>query len=90
MGMGMAGELQATETAEGVLVKRKGFDGKERELRIAGLALATFEAGRKAWESGVLIQDAFPMLSADQREFLLTGITPDEWNAMFGDEEGEE
>jgi hypothetical protein len=27
-----------------------------------------------------LIQDAFPHLSPDDREFLLTGITPEEWN----------
>lgn len=28
---------------------------------------------------GVMVQDAFPHLSADEREFLMTGITPDEW-----------
>lgn len=33
-----------------------------------------------------LIQDIFPELSADDREFLMTGITPEEWNAEFGDE----
>ena len=39
------------------------------------------------WEgicSGLHIQDAFPQLSADDREFLLTGITPEEWDAAFG------
>lgn len=30
------------------------------------------------------IQDVFPDLSADQREFLKTGITPEEWEAEFG------
>ena len=30
-----------------------------------------------------LIQDEFPELSAEQREFLMTGITPAEWLAMF-------
>ena len=29
-----------------------------------------------AWESGVLIQDAMPLLNADEREFIKTGITP--------------
>lgn len=29
-----------------------------------------------------LVQDAFPDLSDEQREFLLTGVTPDEWNQM--------
>jgi len=33
----------------------------------------------------ILIQDAFPNLSADQREFLINGVTPDEWNKHIGD-----
>lgn len=35
-------------------------------------------------QSGDLIQNVFPHLDADQREFLMTGITPLEWNAAFG------
>ena len=38
-----------------------------------------------AWEKGALIQDAFPNLTPDEREFLKTGVTRDEWDAMFGD-----
>lgn len=37
-----------------------------------------------AFESGALIQDAFPNLTPDQREFILTGITAEEWNELFG------
>ena len=29
-----------------------------------------------------LVQEMFPELSSDQREFLLTGITPDEWKEL--------
>jgi len=39
------------------------------------------------WDQGVLIQDAMPHLSPDEREFLMTGITPDEWNQMMSEEE---
>jgi hypothetical protein len=28
-----------------------------------------------------------PNLSADDREFLMTGTTPEEWDEMFGDDE---
>ena len=35
----------------------------------------------------ILIQDAFPNLDAEQREFILTGVTPQEWNDTFGDDE---
>jgi hypothetical protein len=38
-----------------------------------------------AWAEGELIQEAMPHLTADQREFILTGITPSEWNAAFGE-----
>ena len=35
------------------------------------------------WKGGMLIQNAMPQLSADEREFLMTGMTPAEWNEMF-------
>ena len=35
-------------------------------------------------ESGQCIQDALPHLTAEEREFLMTGITPAEWNELFG------
>jgi len=39
------------------------------------------------WESvdKQLVQVAFPNLSSSEREFLMTGITPTEWNDTFGD-----
>ena len=39
-----------------------------------------------AWESGVLIQNAMPDLMPDEREFIMTGFTPADWAAMFGEE----
>lgn len=42
----------------------------------------------KYWQqSGELIQRVFPNLSPDQREFLMTGATPEEWDALIGPEE---
>ena len=37
----------------------------------------------------ILIQDAFPNLNAEQREFLLSGITPQEWTKYIGDSNDE-
>jgi hypothetical protein len=34
-----------------------------------------------------LIQDVFPQLNSEQREFLLTGITPEEWKEIFPPDE---
>lgn len=33
------------------------------------------------------IQDVFPELGADDREFLMTGVTPEEWADAFGSDE---
>lgn len=41
------------------------------------------------YANGALIQDAFPNLGPDDREFIMTGITKEEWDQMFGDEEDE-
>jgi hypothetical protein len=40
-----------------------------------------------SYVNGALLQDAFPNLSADEREFFKTGITAEEWDAMFGEQE---
>jgi hypothetical protein len=35
------------------------------------------------WEKGGLAQDVFPDLTADEREFIVSGITPEEWEGLF-------
>ena len=42
-----------------------------------------FNEAFEAWQSGVLIQYAFPTLDADQREFIKTGITPADWDVLY-------
>ena len=34
----------------------------------------------------IYIQDAFPHLSVDDREFILSGVTVEEWDNVFGKE----
>ena len=36
-----------------------------------------------AWESGEKIQDVMPDVPAPLREFLMTGISPEEWTETF-------
>ena len=67
-----------------MLVTRvSAFTGKEntRELDITSEQLKLYERG------GVLIQRVFPNLSPSDREFIMTGITDEDWDAIFGDEE---
>ena len=62
-----------------MLVGRKSpFSGKSHEMEID-----VSEKQITLWMEGALIQDVMPNLSPDEREFLMTGITPAEWNEMF-------
>ena len=38
------------------------------------------------WVAGMLIQDAMPNVSVDEREFIMTGSTPEEWDSTFNEE----
>ena len=35
------------------------------------------------WEAGALIQDVMGHLSVQDREYLITGITDDEWKTLY-------
>ena len=54
-----------------------------REVRVTLDQLHRYQAG------GLSIQDAFPNLNADDREFILSGITPEEWKEAFPPEQEE-
>jgi hypothetical protein len=48
------------------------------------LTAEQFEAAFVRWKKGELVQNAFPTLTPDQREFLMTGYTKEDWDKMFG------
>jgi len=64
-----------------IIERSSPFTGEIRRLD-----LNITEEQLQAWESGTVIQRAMPNLSADEREFILTGILPEEWDEMFGEE----
>lgn len=39
------------------------------------------------YSAGALVQDAFPNLNADEREFLISGATPEEWDEFMDEPE---
>ena len=41
------------------------------------------------WQNGALIQRVMPHLSDDDKEFIMTGITQEEWDTIFPEEEEE-
>lgn len=42
------------------------------------------------WQDGELVQDAFPYLTSEEREMLISGICPLCWEEPFEEEEEEE
>jgi hypothetical protein len=42
------------------------------------------------YQQGALLQNAFPHLSAGDREFIKSGITDAEWQSLFGPDAEEE
>lgn len=61
------------------IIRKSPFSGKTNSMVIT-MNIDDYEA----WQDGQLIQVALPYLTADEREFLMTGITPEEWEEAFG------
>jgi hypothetical protein len=69
-----------------MLITRKSqYSGKIHEKE---LDITTEQCERYA--RGELLQNAFPNLSKEDREFYKSGITGEEWAQLFGVEEDEE
>ena len=62
-----------------LVTRRSPFSKTENtmELDITPEQLAHYEQGNE------LIQNVFPDLPPEHREFIMTGITPEEWEASF-------
>lgn len=54
-----------------------------KEWRLEGLEVDAYNR----WRSGEYAQVAFPRLTADQRELLISGVTPEAWEQIFSEEE---
>lgn len=71
------------------------IDAQRTHIKLAGRDSAiTVDAPldriAKAWNEwrsrGAYIQDAFWFMTPDEREFLISGLTPTEWDKMFADD----
>ena len=62
-----------------LVTRRSPFSQVENttELNVTPEQLTRYEQGNE------LIQNVFPDLSLEHREFIVTGITPEEWNSTF-------
>lgn len=51
------------------------------EINTRNIQVSRFEFNE--WRGGALIQEAMPNASAEDREFIISGYTPEDWNKMF-------
>jgi hypothetical protein len=66
-----------------MLVTRRSIlsgEVRTREIAVDPAALAAYERGEG------LIQKLMPDVAAEDREFIMTGISRDEWDAAFSEE----
>ena len=60
------------------ITRTSPFTGKTKELTV-NIDIDDYER----YLDGELVQNAFPYLTADEREFILSGIYPGEWELNF-------
>ena len=64
------------------VVTRCPFCGRDNEIEVN-------ENDYFDWQDGVLAQVAFPYLSANEREALISGTCPTCWEKIFGGDDDE-
>jgi hypothetical protein len=80
-------QFEVSELPEGLQLTRTSIFTRKRNTMTLPIDASTFIR----WRRGeMLVQDAFPHLSADQREFLMSGATPEEWSGIFASDDEEE
>lgn len=77
--------VEQNEDGRAVVEARSGLTG-EVSKRVFPMSKQDMMKGLADHAAGTLVQNVFPGLSADDREFLMTGITPEEWDAAFGED----
>ena len=68
------------------ITKVSTLTGKEHTLDI-DVTQEQMDRFEKRRETGEYIQNIMSNLSNEDREFILSGITPQEWDEQFGEEE---
>jgi hypothetical protein len=66
-----------------MLVRKTSQISKIEHVMDLDVTFNQLERIENRYQTKELIQDIVPNLSKEEREFLITGITPEEWNKMF-------
>jgi hypothetical protein len=82
-----AADFEFETVTDGTRITRTSISSGKRNAMVLPVTREQVER----WSSErSLVQNAFPNLNAEQREFLLSGMTPEEWNDTFPPEDEED
>lgn len=59
-------------------------NGKKMQIECSA---RQYLAGVEEYNRGAMIQRAFRFLTTDEREFLMSGLSPEEFSDLFGEED---
>lgn len=68
------------------IVRHSPFTGQENIMTL-DMSPEEYKTRYDRWKNGEMIQYAFDNLNPDEREFIKTGITPEEWNQRYGSDD---
>lgn len=85
----MVTKVEAKSEQSADVTARSGLTGEEN-TRTLPMSKSRIMRGLADHAAGKRIQDVFPNISNDDREFLMTGITPEEWDAAFNDDDDDD
>jgi len=70
-------------TGKTLVINTSMITGKDSSMVLA-IDYSEFVSSLTVWREGALIQLAFPLLNNNEREFISTGVTPEEWKKHIG------
>lgn len=83
--IGMKFNLEDSKRHE-TTVTRVATATKAEASMVFPISLERMSAAWYKWQmQGQFVQVAFPDLTAEQRKFIMSGITPEEWKQIFGE-----
>lgn len=75
----MAVKQQENQT---LILLKSPMDGQEKKL-IVKHGIDVMNDALDAYDSGAQVQNAFPFLSAEERDFMMTGVLPEDSDAFY-------
>ncbi len=77
---------KATRVGDKIVIQLVDL-GKSLKSMEFNCSMEQYDEGINVYHEGGFIQDAFSFLTRYEREFLMSGLTPEEWDRMMSEEE---